>query len=127
MAATSKMPGHVKSSTKLPRGSYYYIKMGPMYYGGMKVEQTFIPPKKEPINAPFARYWNWQWQSSFVRRRPEKPAQGYTKTSTPQLMLVEDIKDAKQFRRRDQAERICEKLSKQYDGLEAKPTIILKD
>lgn len=45
-------PGDLKASEKLPRGSYFYIKVGSRFYGGQQIEQVEVlsdPRDERPL------------------------------------------------------------------------------
>jgi hypothetical protein len=96
---------------KLPRGSFYYVRLGPRFYAGevvnFKLIQTNIP--------------KWQWGSA-PKVEPE-----YRKefTGGSKAQITDDFSKAKKFRRKTQAQRVCESLDRYYSGSGIKTTLEL--
>lgn len=90
----------LKASEKLPRGEYLVVRMGDQFLASTKL-------------IPQYRFIHEAWQWGVKPKPPQKVQVG----QTMQVRFVDNVKDAKHFRRLKQATEACEKLNRQYSEL----------
>lgn len=144
--------GKIRSSEKLPRGSYFYIRVGDRLYAGesaviqttpVKTPPSYLTPSSKPDGSRRWRYgcgsitqierrFRAHYEKREGRKVPEywmepeeKPDPVKKAVTGSEPRLTDDFKDVKQFRRLNQAEAACDKLNKLYAGLDIKVRIEL--
>jgi hypothetical protein len=130
----------LKANEKLPRGSYFYIKVGHRFYSGEMAEtiEVSILPDRQPYDPrrgssynsvrrygrQHARHERKGTLASYRKplARPENVIEKqYTGRRLPQL--VDDQNQAKQFRKKESVLNACNRLKSLYSDLDVKVTI----
>lgn len=128
----------VKANDKLPRGSFYYVQVGHRFYAGESldiIEREIITRPERGIYSP---YWHSRRHNSRLIKdkrnnnlatylEPKKATKTIKRelTGTKQPKLVDDVREAKQFRKKNQAQSACERIESVYGALDTKVTIKL--
>lgn len=131
------------AESKLPRGSFFYIRLGHLYYGGkapIKVTvREHVTAMLPTAQARALRWglsrWSRGWQPNKPHCRPVLVGLAYggksqevtRHTGMFKDILVEDFEQAKQFRRRSQAESVLEDLKRSHAAIGIVPQILLKE
>lgn len=142
----------IRRSEKLPRGSYFFLRVGHRYYAGEQVETEEVTESKATLHSydKGGRYrsrWayeGWGTPRRLLKRfrksgRPKYMDQGKspysrqreTETVTRTVVgstkpiLTDDFGEVKQFRRRKQAEEACKKLEAMYRNFDVKVSVKL--
>jgi hypothetical protein len=126
--------GKVKKSEKLPRGSYFYLRVGGRLYAGEGLNVQEEPPspygheyahyvgqkKAKPDGSRMQRWGMWAFDD--VKPRPRKQT-----VVGKHPMFTDEFKEVKKFRRLNQAEAACERLKVMYADLGIRVTIELHE
>jgi hypothetical protein len=125
----------MRSNNKLPRGSFFYIQVGPKFYAGKAPVKTEVKTHAVEMRPRMGGYFG-RWGATYRGFQPNKPhcqpvlMASYTKgevitvhTGEFTNIMVDSKDGAKQFRRLSQAETICAELTKAYADIGAKPVI----
>ena len=129
---------------KLPLGSYFYIKVGPHFYSGEKPNTVIVKDvvpvatarPKEPSRRRKLKGYKPNPKKDFFSRSkakirdvvaPNKPTDIVHYIGDTSPIMTNDVTEVKRFRRRSQAEKVCENLTRVYASLGVKPTIELSE
>ena len=128
-----------KANEKLPLGSFFYVKVGDLFYAGDK--PAFRDYKVANYRTGFddssvIDYWFFGKRNARDKRdlrkknvakyrvRPKSKSDSkkeFTETFNP--ILVDTLNEVKKYRTKSQAEKACERLKSVYRDLELKITI----
>lgn len=146
--------GKIKKSEKLPRGSFLYIRVGDRLYAGEEAVVVADTPTQAYEHPWYTlnreakgrrRSRNYYWTSGMPRRlldyyrkkghelpkymqkKEPKPVEPKRSVTGTKPRLTDEFKEAKQFRRLNQAQAACDKLNSMYAGLDIKVVIELHE
>lgn len=123
------------SNTKLPRGSFFYIQVGPKFYGGKAPVKATVNTHAVEMRPRMGGYFG-RWGAAYRGFQPDKPhckpvlMASFTRgesvtvhTGEYTTVMVDDVAEAKQFRRWSQVESVCADLTRAYADIGVKPVI----
>ena len=138
--------GKIKASEKLPRGTYFYLKVGGRFYAG---EEVVTKETRTTERDRYSGYSGWDWwgnthkwsqgTAKYLNARgwripryhieADKPAPKDPKVAVigHKPRFTDDFKQAKQFRRRNQAEAACERITAMYADFDIRVSIELHE
>lgn len=125
----------MRGNDKLPRGSFFYIQVGPKFYAGkapVKVEvnthRTEMLPRMGGYTGRWTRYRGFQPNKPHCRPVLYGVSGGEkvtVHTGEFTTIMVDERTEAKQFRRLKQAEAVRDELARDYSDIGVQPTIQL--
>lgn len=129
----------IKVNEKLPRGSFFYVKVGDFFYAGESAEvherelrtkfqwgdrfTYFIRCRSKRYLRDIRKGTEAAYRKTRKEAAPAKIKE-FTGRTTPKL--VDDKVNSKKYRTKLQAEKACERLNLVYRGLGIKITIELE-